>query len=203
MNQPASQDMDTSSRRDMKPPRQRILRCTAAITAASALILWLMGQPIWCKCGEWSPWAWDIWSRHNSQHLIDPYTFTHILHGILLCGLLYWLPRSVPEWVRYLMAMLLEAIWEIQENSPFIIERYRTATISQDYFGDSVINSVGDILACALGYWIAFHWRTWPSLTFFLLSELILAVWIRDNLILNVLMLVFPIDAIQQWQMGA
>jgi hypothetical protein len=125
-----------------------------------------------------------------------------VLHGILLCGLLYWLPRSVTERGRYLIAMLLEAFWEIQENSPFIIERYRMSTISQDYFGDSVVNSVGDILACALGYWIAFHWRTRRSLFFFFVTELVLAIWIRDNLILNVVMLVFPSDVIQQWQMG-
>lgn len=202
MNQSALQDIATLSRSDLKKSRRRIFWGTVVITAASAMMIWLMGQPLWCKCGGWSLWAWDIWSSHNSQHFIDPYTFTHILHGVLLCGLLYWLPDSVPESVRYLIAMLAEAVWEIQENSPFIIERYRTATIALDYTGDSVINAVGDILACALGYWLAYYWRAWPSLIFFLLSELILAVWIRDNLVLNVLMLVFPIDAIQQWQMG-
>jgi len=182
--------------------RRQILIGTVVITAVTAVVVRLMGQPLWCKCGGWSLWSWDIWSLHNSQHGIDPYTFTHVLHGILLCGLLYWLPKSVPESRRYLIAMVLEAIWEIQENSPLIIERYRTATIAQEYSGDSVANVIGDVLACALGYWIAFHWRTWPSVIVFVVTELILAIWIRDNLILNVLMLICPIDSIQQWQLG-
>jgi hypothetical protein len=183
--------------------RRQILVGTVVIAAVTAIVVRLMGQPLWCRCDGWSPWSWDIWSRHNSQHWIDPYTFTHVLHGILLCGLLYWLPRSVPERHRFLIAMVLEAIWEIQENSPMIIERYRTATIALEYSGDSVANVIGDIYACALGYWIAFYARAWRSVLLFLVTELILAIWIRDNLFLNVLMLIRPIDAIQQWQLGA
>ncbi len=181
---------------------QRMCWSALAVCVTAAIVLRLMGQPVWCKCGGWPPWSWDIWSSHNSQHWIDPYTFTHVLHGIILCGLLYWLPVSVPQRIRFLMAVVLESAWEILENSPIVIERYRTVTISQEYFGDSVVNSVGDIAMCMLGYWIAFHWRTNRSLIFFAVSELILAIWIRDNLILNVVMLVFPSDAIQQWQMG-
>ncbi len=181
---------------------QRMRLGAVAVCVVAAIVLRLIGQPLWCKCGGWSPWSWDIWSSHNSQHLIDPYTFTHILHGVVLCGLLYWLPRTVPEWIRYLMAIMLEAGWEILENSPVIIERYRAATISKDYFGDSVANSVADILACAVGYGLAYRLRAMRSLAFFMVTEVILLATIRDGLILNVLMLVWPIDAIREWQLG-
>ena len=174
---------------------------TVGLVVATAVILRLMGQPLWCKCGEWSPWSWDIWSSHNSQHLIDPYTFTHVVHGLILCGLVYWLPRSVPDGIRYLATVVLEAGWEILENSPLIIERYREATISQDYFGDSVANSVGDILACVVGYGIALRLRTVKSLMSIAATELILVITIRDCLILNIIMLVWPIEAIKQWQL--
>ena len=142
---------------------QRMRLGTVAVCVFSVVVLRLMGQPVWCKCGSWTPWSWNIWSSHNSQHLVDPYTFTHVLHGVVLCGLLYWLPRAVPEWIRYLTAIVLEAGWEILENSPTIIERYRAATISKDYFGDSVANSIADILACAVGYWLAYRLRSMRS----------------------------------------
>ncbi len=174
---------------------------TLGMVVVTAIILLLMGQPLGCKCGGWSPWSWDIWSSHNSQHLIDPYTFTHVVHGLILCGLIYWLPRSVSDGIRYLAAVVLEAAWEILENSPMIIERYREATISQDYFGDSVVNSVGDILACVVGYGIALRLRTAKSLVFCAATELILVITIRDCLILNIVMLVWPIEAIKQWQL--
>lgn len=168
----------------------------------SAMIMYWMGQPVWCSCGSWRPWSWDIWSLHNSQHIIDPYTFTHVLHGFVLCGVLYWLPRSLTERFRLLMALVLESVWEILENCPFIIERYRATTISKDYFGDSVANSVADIVACVIGYHIAFRLRTMKSLAFFMSTELILLYFVRDGLILNVLMLVWPMEFIREWQMG-
>ena len=173
-----------------------------AVGMAMAIILYLMGQPLWCKCGGLSPWSWDIWSSHNSQHLVDPYFFTHVLHGVVLCGLLYWLPRSVSESSRFLTAVSLEAGWEILENSPMIIERYRAATISKDYFGDSIMNSAGDLIACIVGYLLARRLGFRNSIVFFLLTELILLLTIRDSLLLNVLMLVWPVEAIKWWQMG-
>ncbi len=181
---------------------RRFAAWTVGVVVATAIILRLMGQPVWCKCGEWVPWSWDIGSSHNSQHLIDAYTFTHVVHGLILCGLVYWLPRTVPDGIRFLTAVVLEAGWEIFENSPLIIERYREVTISQDYFGDSVANAVGDILACIAGYGIALRLRTFKSLVFCAATELILAVTIRDGLILNVVMLVWPTEAIKQWQSG-
>ena len=173
-----------------------------AVGMAMAIILYLMGQPLWCKCGGLSPWSWDIWSSHNSQHLVDPYFFTHVLHGVVLCGLLYWLPRRVSEPSRFLTAVILEAGWEILENSPTIIERYRAATISKDYFGDSIMNSAGDLIACIVGYLLARRLGFRNSNVFFLLTELILLLTIRDSLLLNVLMLVWPVEAIKRWQMG-
>jgi hypothetical protein len=181
---------------------RRLRLSTVAVSVAMAIILHLMGQPLWCKCGGLSPWSWDIWSSHNSQHLVDPYFFTHVLHGVVLCGLLYWLPRSVSESSRFLTAVVLEAGWEILENSPTIIERYRAATISKDYFGDSIINSAGDLVACIVGYLLARRLGFRNSIVFFLLTELILLLTIRDSLLLNVLMLVWPVEAIKRWQMG-
>ena len=173
-----------------------------AVGMAMAIVLYLMGQPLWCRCGGLSPWSWDIWSSHNSQHLVDPYFFTHVLHGVVLCGLLYWLPGRVSEASRFLTAVILEAGWEILENSPTIIERYRAATISKDYFGDSIMNSAGDLIACIVGYLLARRLGFRNSIVFFLLTELILLLTIRDSLLLNVLMLVWPVEAIKRWQMG-
>jgi hypothetical protein len=173
-----------------------------AISVTAGIVLIAMGQPLWCKAGDLSPWSWDIWTTHNSQHLVDPYAFTHVLHGILefwLIGLaFYFLPLG---W-RFALAILIESIWEVAENSPAIIERYRTVTLSLDYFGDSVANSLADIVACALGFWIAFKIGFVRSLLLFLATEAILIAWIRDSLILNIIMLLYPIEAIKAWQMG-
>lgn len=176
---------------------------TVQVSMAMVSILYLMGQPLWCKCGGLSLWSWDIWSSHNSQHLFDPYFFTHVLHGVILRGLLYWLMQRVSEPSRFLTAVVLEASWEILENSPAIIERYRAATISKDYSGDSVVNSLGDLIACVLGYLLARQLGFRLSMFFFLLMELILLITIRDSLILNILMLAWPIEVVKQWQIGA
>jgi hypothetical protein len=180
---------------------RRLRLSTVAVSLVMAVILYLMGQPLWCKCGGISPWSWDIWSSHNSQHLVDPYFFTHVLHGVVLCGLLYRLPRRVSDSSRFLTAVVLEAGWEILENSPTIIERYRAATISKDYFGDSIINSAGDLIACILGFLLARQLGVRRSIVFFLLTELILLITIRDCLVLNVLMLAYPSEVIKNWQM--
>ena len=182
---------------------RRLRWSTVAVSMAMVIILHLMGQPFWCKCGGLSLWSWDIWSSHNSQHLIDPYSFTHVLHGVVLCGLLYLLPRRVSESNRFLTAVVLEAGWEILENSPTIIERYRAATITKDYFGDSIINSGGDLIACIVGYLLARQLGFRRSIVFFLLTEICLLLTIRDSLLLNVLMLIWPLDAVRQWQIGA
>ena len=173
-----------------------------AIMAVAALVLWTQGRVWWCQAGDYAPWAWNIWSTHNSQHLIDPYSFTHILHGVLEFWLLGLLFRKMPVAWRLVLAVAIEATWEMVENSSFVIERYRAATISLDYFGDSIINSISDIFCCGTGFVIAYKLKFWKSLAIFLTTEAILIVWIRDSLLINIVMLIYPIEAIKQWQMG-
>lgn len=170
---------------------------------ASAALLHGMGQPWWCAQGDLTPWSSAVNSPHNSQHLVDPYTLTHVLHGIAFYALVWALAggRLSPR-QRFLLAMAVEAAWEIFENTDFVIQRYREATISLDYFGDSVINSLGDILACAAGYLMAAGLPLWGSVATFAGIEILLLLWIRDSLLLNILMLLWPIEAIKHWQAG-
>jgi hypothetical protein len=175
----------------------------AAITIASVATLFFMGRVWWCKVGDVSPWAWDVWSPHNSQHFIDPYSFTHVLHGVLefwLIGIVFF---RVPLVWRFVIAIFIESSWEVLENTNWIIERYREATMSLDYFGDSILNSIADIACCGIGFWIAYKLRFWRSLALFVVTEIVLLFWIRDSLIVNLIMLLWPIDAIKQWQIGA
>ena len=171
--------------------------------AGTATVLRAMGRNWWCDCSSPVPWAWDINSSHNSQHLFDPYSLTHVLHGVIFFIVLRGLLPGIAGGTRFLIAIIIEAGWEILENSPLIIERYRSVTVSLGYYGDSIANSIADIVCCAAGYLIArrIGWR-W-SLLLFVSVELFLLVTIRDCLILNVIMLVKPIEAIKQWQMGA
>jgi hypothetical protein len=173
----------------------------AAVVAVEGAALWVQGQPLWCKCGSWVPWSFEINSRHNSQHFFDPYSLTHILHGVIFYGLLSLYPgRRVPVGWRAAMVAVIESGWELLENSPVIINRYRAATISLDYFGDSVINSMSDVVFCLLGFAIASRIPARASIALFVAIELGLLFWIRDNLTLNVIMLVHPIEAIRVWQ---
>ena len=171
------------------------------VVLVAMLTLWFEGRVWWCQAGDKSLWVWDIWSTHNSQHLIDPYSFTHVLHGILEFWLLGLIFRKVPLVWRLLIAVMIEGAWEIAENSSYVINRYREVTISLDYFGDSVINSISDILCCATGFLIGYKLRFWRSLILFLATEAVLIFWIRDSLMINIIMLLYPIDAIKAWQM--
>ncbi len=174
---------------------------TLAVTLALTVFeLRREGRLWWCACGHFYPWSGQVHGPHNSQHLLDPYSLTHVLHGVLLCGLLAWaVPRLASSW-RLVLAVCLEAWWEVVENSATIIQRYRAATLHQGYEGDTVANSLGDILCCVVGFELARRvgWRA--SLVIFLLTELVLLVWIRDNLLLNVVMLVHPFEALKAWQ---
>lgn len=174
----------------------------AGVALASAILLNSFGRVWWCAAGDMSPWAWNIWSTHNSQHLIDPYTFTHILHGVLEFWILSLLFSKVPVAWRLAMAVGLEAGWEVFENTNYVINRYREATISLDYFGDSIINSLSDILSCFTGFLIAYKIKFRWSLALFVVTEAILILTIRDSLLINILMLIYPIDAIKQWQIA-
>ncbi|MFO0976071.1 MAG: DUF2585 family protein [Planctomycetaceae bacterium] len=187
------------------PPQQLQLRMVlvpACVFVVSAILLKVLGQPVSCKCRSWSLWSGDVWSTHNSQHLFDPYALTHVLHGVLFCGLLWLLPKKIAPFFRLLICVLIEAVWEVFENTPFVIERYRTATMSLDYYGDSIVNSFGDNLSCLLGYLLAMRFGLRKSIVFFVVTELVLLFWIRDCLTLNIVMLLHPIEAIKQWQMS-
>ena len=175
---------------------------TLGVSLVTALSLYSMGRGLWCPGGELSPWSWDIWSMHNSQHLLDPYSFTHMQHGVLVYALLWLVFRSRWPAARLLIAILFEALWEVFENTNFVIESYRESTIALNYYGDSVLNSVADIGAFALGYSAAMWLSAWVSAAAFLGVEAVLLLTIRDCLDLNIIMLLHPIDAIKTWQMG-
>lgn len=168
--------------------------------AAGALTLWLMGQPLFCRCGQIALWSGDIWSNQNSQQFADPYSFTHITHGVLFFGALYALRHRLDLSWRLLIATVIEVSWEIAENTPFIINRYREATISLDYVGDSVLNSTFDVLFCILGFAIASRVSGRVAFAGVVATEVLLALTIRDSLLLNIIMLVAPVAAIREWQ---
>lgn len=174
------------------------------IITVTAAVLASMGQVLWCACGELWLWSGDTLSQHNSQHLTDPYTFTHLLHGVLFFYLLWGVSKRWPMSLgsRFAIALLLESLWEIVENTDVVINRYREATISLNYYGDSVVNSVVDIAACAVAFLVVARlpWR-W-TLAGVVVIEVALALTIRDNLTLNVLMLTYPLESIANWQAG-
>jgi hypothetical protein len=172
-----------------------------AITGLGAVGLHLMGRRLWCACGSPRPWSWDIWSQHNSQHLLDPYTFTHVLHGVLYYALLWLLFRGRWPAARALIALTAEVVWEVVENTNAVIESYRETTISLNYYGDSILNSLADVAAFALGYSAAMVLPRWASVIGFVVVEVALLATIRDSLLLNLLMLLHPSEAIKAWQM--
>jgi hypothetical protein len=180
--------------------RETGLAGLGVVIAAAATLLW-MGRRVWCAQGDWAPWSFDIWSAHNSQHVVDPYTFTHVLHGVVFFAGLRLLGARWPD-LRLLLAIVLESAWEVVENTERVIQHYREATISLDYTGDTVVNSVADVAAMVCGYLIASRVPWWASVLLFVGTELVLAWWIRDSLTLNVIMLFWPIEAIKTWQTG-
>jgi hypothetical protein len=150
--------------------------------------------------GRFGWWDSDIWSSENSQRVADAYSFSHIIHGMLFYGLLWLAARRQPVKLRFLIALLIEGGWELLENSPLIINRYREATIGQGYFGDSVLNSVCDVGMMALGFLVARLTRVWVVVGLIIVLELGCLWWVRDNLTLNVLMLTHPVQSIKAWQ---
>jgi hypothetical protein len=161
-----------------------------------------MGRNISYQHGPVRLWSGDIKSDQNSQQIFDPYTLTHVIHGALFYGLTRLALGSPPIAICAIVAITLEAAWEVYENTDQVINRYRAATISLGYFGDSVINSLTDMLACLAGLLLAWRLPTMVTVTWVVVVEVILAFWIRDNLTLNIIMLIHPINAIRAWQMG-
>ena len=169
----------------------------------TALVLRWEGRLWICSCGDVYLWAGDIWSSHNSQHLADPYSLTHLLHGLALCWIVVGLLPSAPSEFQFGIAFVAESVWEITENSRFIIDRYREATIALGYEGDSIVNSLGDLAFCSMGFLVAVRLGVRRSVLLFAAIEVVLILWIRDGLLLNILMLVFPVESVRLWQMGA
>jgi hypothetical protein len=176
-----------------------ILITVGIILLTAAYLLWIGREPI-CKCGYVKLWHGEVVSAENSQHLSDWYTPSHIIHGFLFFGALWLVARRLSLGWRLAIATLVECIWEIIENSDAVIERYRTVTISLDYYGDSVINTVFDVFAMILGFWLAARLPIWATVALIILFEGATMLIIRDGLALNVLMLLWPLDWIAEWQ---
>lgn len=182
--------------------RNALFLSLLVIVAAEAIV-YAMGHPLICKCGTVKLWHTGRGDNEISQHIADWYTYSHVLHGVIFYWLITWIAQGrLSVAARLLMAVFIEAGWEILENSPLIINRYRAVTISRDYFGDSIINSTFDIIAMMVGFLLAARLPGWVTVALIVVVEVGLLFLIRDNLILNIIMLVHPIDAIRVWQAG-
>jgi len=190
----------------MNDAAQKVFTLRTFLYAVALLLLfgcslWLEGRPGWCKygLGFWSA----AWTHCTSQNFADPYSLSHVLHGIIFYWLLWAIAPKWPLHWRMMAALVLEIGWELLENSPWVIERYRQQTASLDYTGDSIINSIGDALMTMIGFYFAsrFSWK-W-SVIVFVVFELWMLVLARDNLTLNVLMLFFPLESVKEWQLQA
>ena len=173
-----------------------------AVAAAQALALYALGRVPICTCGYVKLWHGVVLSAENSQHVADWYSFSHIIHGFALYGLLWLAARRWPVGLRFVAAALVEAVWETVENTSFVIDRYRAITISLDYYGDSILNSVSDTLFCAAGFALASRLPVAATAALAVAMEVGVAAVIRDNLPLNIIMLIYPLAAIKAWQEG-
>lgn len=173
----------------------------AMLIVVAVVEIWMGREPM-CTCGYISLWHGAV-DNQNSQQISDWYSFTHVEHGILFYALLALVAPRPPVGARLLISVFIEGAWELAENSPFIIDRYRAATLSLNYYGDSVVNSVADVGAMMVGFYLTRRLPVWASVGFIVVVELALAWVIRDNLALNILMLIRPVDAIKAWQLGA
>lgn len=186
----------------MAPPAWTDGAIAVLTIALSGTLLLAMGRPLVYQRGPVRLWSGDVGSDQNSQQLADPYTFTHVTHGVLLFGVVGLAARRLPARTRVVIAIALECAWEVFENTDTVIQRYRATTVSLGYYGDSVLNSTGDILAATLGAILAAQLPVWLLVLGVILIEILLAAWIRDNLTLNIVMLLRPIAAIRRWQGG-
>lgn len=190
------------NRHRQRAPHGGTIVASALIVVLAAAVLLAMGRHPWSQSGPIKVWTGDAWGPENSQQLTDPYSFTHVTHGVLLYGVLRLLAPGVSLGTRALLAVAAESAWEVFENTDMVINRYRAATLALGYYGDSVINSIGDILMCAIGFLLAARLPTRATVLSTIAIELVLLLWIRDNLSLNLLMLAYPVEAIKHWQLG-
>lgn len=158
------------------------------------------GRSILGPDGKFALWDNNIWGSENSQRVADVYSFSHIIHGIIFYAFLWLVARKLPLKYRFLLALIIEAGWELLENSPIIINRYREATIALGYVGDSILNSVSDVGMVVIGFIFARLSKIWLSIALIIILELGCLFWVRDNLTLNVIMLVKPVESIKIWQ---
>ena len=171
----------------------------ASICVAGLWEYW-SGRPPICQCGKVALWAGEVHGPENSQMVADWYSLSHIVHGFLFYGALWLVARKLPTGVRLVIATGIEAVWEVLENSPLIIDRYRSVTLAFGYSGDSILNSMSDIGFMIVGFLVAALIPVWTSVAVVVALELIALAAIRDNLTLNVLMLLYPLDAVREWQ---
>src|SRR5215212_434539 len=188
--------MTTSDRRRFLP-----IIAVGLVLLAMVLLLRAEGRSFLCACGQFAVWIGESCSSNTSQQLLDPYSFTHVLHGFLFFWLIALLFRRMPRGWQVLLALLLESAWEVFENTSFVINKYRTETAALGYQGDTIVNSLGDLSCALIGFVIARQLGVRRSLILFVLIEAVLIVWIHDSLLLQILMLVRPVEAIKLWQM--
>ena len=200
MREPDTLD-DASAREDLKT-RLRPWLAAAAVQAAAAFVLRWQGRLWLCSCARFRLWLGDAWSPETSQQLFDPYSLTHVLHGFAFAGLLALLLRRAGWRWGLALAVAAEALWEVFENTEFVINRYRETTAALGYNGDTVVNSLGDVLACACGFLLARRLGALKTLLVFALTEVVLLFWIRDSLLLNIILLVYPSEKLRAWQAG-
>ena len=194
--------MENASARDDLKRRVWLWLAVVAVLAAAAVELRWQGRLWLCSCGRFRLWLGDAWGSETSQQLFDPYSLTLVLHGFAFAGLLALiLPRAGWRW-RLALAVAAEALWEVVENTEYVINRYREATAALGYNGDTVVNSLGDIIACAAGVLLARRLGVLKTLLVFALTEAVLLFWIRDSLLLNILLLVYPSEKLRAWQAG-